>query len=265
MQSQLEQAVAAITGQLPTTPRCGVILGSGQGHVAAAMQQVQQWSYRDLPGLPIPSASGHAGYLQYGYWQEQPCLVAQGRSHFYEGNSWDDVTSVCVLMISLGIRRLVLTNAAGGLNPQFRAGQIMVIRDHLNLMFRSGVREPGRASAQPFVYDSEWSDRVMLAAGENGVAVQQGVYAGVLGPNYETRAEYRMLRRLGADAVGMSTVPEAITAAHHGVRVLGLSVITNEARPDAPRVVSHEEVIDWAGRAESDLRVILEAAISAAP
>ncbi len=265
------QAVDTIRAECDIVPEVGIVLGSGQGGIAARVDSKRVFAYDGLPGLPQPTAAGHAGALTFGSWCGRSCVVAQGRSHLYEGRSRAEVTAVVRLLIELGIERLILTNAAGGLHPRFRAGEVMLIRDHINLMGRgfldvefagsdSAGASRGTVPASP--YDQAWGDLLLGREPIQDSPLRQGVYVGVLGPNYETRAEYRMLRRIGGDAVGMSTVPESLVACHAGVRVLGLSIITNEAKPDAPQKVSHEEVIDWAARAEVRLGDAIEAALT---
>ncbi len=259
---ELAEAAALVRQCTNLAPRVGIVLGSGQGGIVSGVEHTVEIAYGDLPGAPVPTAVGHQGKLVVGEWRSCPCIVACGRCHLYEGRTWNDVTYVVRLMLTLGVRRIIVTNAAGGLHPLLRAGQIMVIRDHLNLMFRGFLSRPtseeARGTRAAFPYDAQWSDAVMAGAWRSDMPVVQGVYAGVLGPNYETRAEYRMLRKLGADAVGMSTIPEAIVASEAGASVLGLSVITNEAKPDAPQRVTHEEVIDWALKAEQRLTAAIE-------
>ncbi len=261
----ITSSVDFVRSRTSLVPRIGVVLGSGQGTIADRVDAEVELGYGELSGAPLPTAAGHSGTLTLGRWQGRPCVVAQGRCHLYEGRSREEATYIVRLMIALGIRRLILTNAAGGLHPLFRSGELMLIRDHINLMFRGFLFQSTHSHHQATLaacpYDAVWCDRLATTIGATDSPLQQGVYAGVLGPNYETRAEYRMLRRIGADAVGMSTVPEAITACCAGVSVLGISVITNEAKPDAPRRVSHQEVIDWAGKAERRLAEAIEAAI----
>ena len=229
-------------------PSIGIVLGSGLGSVADRVERLAEWPYETLPGLTAPSAAGHAGRLLAGRLASTPCLVAQGRLHLYEGHSVDAAIRLVQYLCSARITTLILTNAAGGLHPDYRQGDLMVVTDHLNLMFHAPRVEVSTRRHRP-VYDQPLIEQMEAAAIACGFAVRRGVYAGVLGPTYETRAEYRMLRRLGADAVGMSTVPEALVASHHGLHVAALSVITNEAKPDRPQRVSHEEVVDWTGRA----------------
>ncbi len=266
MSSDTDLALAEIRGQSALVPRVGIVLGSGLDHLADQMNDAVRIPYTSLAGLPAPTAQGHSGRLTLGSWNDLPCVVAQGRCHLYEGRSVAEVTAVVRVMLELGVKRLILTNAAGGLNPQFRAGDVMVITDQMNFMFRSfGKRENknesiGTLAMHPF--DTNWIDFVSSRAAGLNRELRHGTYVGVLGPNYETRAEYRLFRRIGADAVGMSTIPEVSLAAANGVSVLGFSVITNEAKPDAPSTVSHQEVIDWAANASADLQRLISVALS---
>ena len=244
-------------------PSVGIVLGSGLGDVASLLEPVGTWPYEAIAGLARPSAAGHAGRFLAGHVAGVPCLVAQGRLHLYEGHSLDTVTSIAERMLTCDLRLLILTNAAGGLHPDFQCGDVMAATDHINLMFRK-PRVPQPQTVHTPVYDRALVDRAESVAVAHGFTIRRGVYAAMLGPSYETRAEYRMLRRLGADAVGMSTVPEALVARRRGVPVAALSVITNEARPDRPSRVSHEEVVDWSGRAVTRVRSVVAGLIAGA-
>lgn len=258
-----DEAAAAVRERWSATPEVAVILGSGLGRLAAPMRLDCELPYADVPNFPPTTAAGHAGRLLCGRLHGRRALVMQGRFHLYEGRpAWQAALPVRVFH-ALGARTLVVTNASGGLNPLFRGGDVMLLADHLNLMFRNpligryderfGPRFPDLSSP----YDRPLREAALEAARRHGVPAHAGVYAAVLGPNYETRAEYRFLRRIGADAVGMSTVPEAIAAAQLGMRVLGLSVISNVGLPDAPSRTTHEEVVAAVDRASRGVERIV--------
>lgn len=246
---RIDEAVAAVRARWSAAPEAAVILGSGLGRLAERMSLDCELPYAEVPNFPPTTAAGHAGRLLCGRLHGRRAIVMQGRFHAYEGlPTWQVALPVRVFH-ALGAGTLVVTNASGGLNPRFRGGDVMLLADHLDFMFRNpliglnderfGPRFPDLSSP----YDPRLREAALESARRHDVRAQAGVYAAVLGPNYETRAEYRLLRRIGADAVGMSTVPEAITAAQLGMRVLGLSVISNVGLPDAPSRTTHEEVV----------------------
>jgi purine-nucleoside phosphorylase len=256
-----------ISERVGIRPRIGLILGSGLGHLGSRIEDAQAFSYRDIPYWPISTAIGHAGNLIFGRLAEVPVVALQGRIHLYEGYGWDEVGRPVDVLARLGIEGLVVSNAAGGLNPLYRCGDLMLIDGHLNLMFHAGHprRErketaswARRQSSQRPPYREAWVQQWATLARRHNVVLHRGVYAGVSGPNYETRAEYRAFRRLGADAVGMSTIPEVCAAAAHDLPVLGVSVITNEARPDAPTINDADHVIVQAQAAEVRLQRLLQ-------
>jgi purine-nucleoside phosphorylase len=199
-----------------------------------------------LPGYPASTVEGHAGLLSWGHLEGIPVLFVQGRVHFYEGYSIQEVVYPVHLLHALGVRNLILTNAAGGINPLFHPGDLMLIRDHIAFGFANPLRgiesRPyRRAAGSP--YDTAWSEALFSAALREGIPLREGTYLWTQGPSYETPAEIRMFRRMGADAVGMSTVPEAVQAHHYGLRVVGLSTITNLAAGLSPHPLKHEEVV----------------------
>ncbi len=254
--ADIEEAAAAIRRALPAgfQPTVAIVLGSGLGALADEVQDATMLDYRDIPHFPLSTIPGHQGRLVIGTLQGTPVLIMQGRTHAYEGYSMQQVTLPIRAFRSLGIMILILTNAAGGLNPAFPAGEPMLIVDHLNMVGLGGAN-PLRGPHDPALgvrfldmsktYDRELRELALAAAAEAGVPLHQGVYAGLGGPTFETPAEARFLRLIGADAVGMSTVPEAIVARHGGMRVLGLSGISNLVidRVDAEGETSHEEVL----------------------
>jgi purine-nucleoside phosphorylase len=228
--------------------RIALELGSGWGPVAGEMAVTGAIDYRDIPHWPVSTVSGHAGKFLYGDWGGVPLAVLQGRSHVYEGCDVRDVVFPIRVLAAMGIRNLILTNAAGALNPEFRPGDIMVIQDHINAMGvnpLAGPHDPAFGKRFPDmsrVYDPGWNTLAIQCGRENGIPLKTGVLVANLGPSYETPAEVRMLRAWGGDAVCMSTVPEAVTAAQAGLRVLGLSCITNMAAGLHSGVLDHSDV-----------------------
>ncbi|MBI4503829.1 MAG: purine-nucleoside phosphorylase [Gemmatimonadetes bacterium] len=239
-------------------PEAAIVLGSGLGGLAATVEQPQRIGYADIPGFPIPKVAGHGGDLVAGQLEGHPVLLQSGRFHLYEGHPPDTVALPVRVFAELGIRNLVLTNAAGGVRPGFRPPALMLIADHINLMWRNPITGPVIEGETRFPDMSEPYDRGLrelareVALGES-LLLEEGVYAALLGPSYETPAEIRMLQRLGADAVGMSTVPEVIVARARGMRVLGVSTITNLAAGISPTALSHEEVLAAGRQVARDL------------
>ncbi len=236
-------------------PRIGLVLGSGFGEFAEAIEDADIIPYADIPHFPRSTVEGHKGRLVIGRMEGQTIMVMQGRVHFYEGFSMEEVTFPIRVMRAFGVESLILTNAAGGLNPEFRTGDIMMIEDQINLLGLvgnnplMGPNDPELGPRFPdmsTLYDRRMRELAVSVAAEIGLTLRRGVYVGLSGPAFETPAEVRMLRALGADATGMSTTNESLVARHGGMRVLGFSGITNEAIDaiDTPRVTSHEEVLE---------------------
>ncbi len=245
-----ESTAALIRKQIQDRPCLGIILGSGFGSVAKAISVEHIFYYRDLPGFPHAGAPGHAGQLILGHWHGASIVVLNGRSHYYEGFGPSEVTFPTRVLAALGITLLLITNAAGGINPDFKVGDFMVLRDHINFMGMNPLRGPTAPKKSRFVdmtfpYDTTLASHLADAAKEMNLAVHRGVYLAVSGPSFETPAEIRAFGALGADAVGMSTVPEVIVGRHCGLRIAGLSCITNAAAGlgGASQVVSAEEVL----------------------
>jgi purine-nucleoside phosphorylase len=246
---QIREAMAAVRGRVRDAANVGLILGSGLGAVAEGLGEMRSLPYSDVPGLPISGVAGHRGCFVGGTLGGKRLIVQQGRFHLYEGLGFDQILLPLRIMYELGARVLIVTNAAGGVNPDFRAGDLMLITDHINLMGanpligpndeRLGPRFPDMSNA----YDPELRALALGAARDLGIELKQGVYLAVSGPSYETDAEVRAFRTLGADAVGMSTVPEVIYAKYLGLRVLGLSVIANMAVGTTVQPLSHDEVV----------------------
>jgi purine-nucleoside phosphorylase len=260
---QIDEAVACIHSKWNGLPRVGIILGSGLGAVGDAIALENAIDYGDVPHFLKSTAVGHKGRLLCGRLAGVPVVAMQGRFHCYEGYSAAAATFPVRVMKALGIELLVVSNAAGGLNPNYAAGDVMVIEDHINLLNRNpliGINDDRLGPRFPDMtapYDHNLGDRALVIARHEDFACHRGVYVAMLGPTYETRAEIRMLRYLGGDAVGMSTVPEAIVAAHAGLRVFGLSTITNVCSPDQPHTTSGEEVVATANAARDKLRAIV--------
>lgn len=238
-------------------PAVAVILGSGLGGLADRFEESVTLEYQEITGWPVSGVSGHAGRLISGLLAGVPAVAMQGRVHLYEGVP----ASACAFPVrvfgALGIRSLFVTNAAGAVNREFRPGELMLLRDHVDLTWRSPLLGPV-ADDEPrwpdmhHCYDPELAGEIRRAAADVGIALQEGVYAAMLGPSYETPAEIRMLERLGADAVGMSTVPEVIAARAVGIRCAGVSCLTNYAAGRSPEPLSHEEVLETAERVAED-------------
>jgi purine-nucleoside phosphorylase len=247
---RVEHAARIIRTHWKEEARIGVVLGSGLGALVDVLEEKVIVPYEDVPGFPTLTVEGHQGRLALGKVDSIPVVILQGRAHYYEGKSMEEVTFPIRVLGLLGIRSLILTNAAGGINVSFDQGSLMLISDHLNLMGvnpllgsndnRFGPRFPDMTE----VYSHEYQEIVIEEAHEIGLDLRRGVYAAVSGPNYETPAEVRLLRTLGADAVGMSTVPEAIVASHMGMKVLGISCITNMAAGVLNLPINHEEVLE---------------------
>ena len=251
--AQIDLTTQAIKQQISIQPVVGIVLGSGLNDLADSVQNAVYIPYSDLPNFPVSTVHGHVGRFVIGELEGKPALVMQGRIHYYEGYSMDQVTLPVRVMQRLGISSLIVTNAAGGVHPDFEPGDVMLITDQLNLMGMSGLNplmgpnldEIGPRfpdMSQP--YDRAYSDLARRVAKENNILLRDGVYAGLSGPSFESPADLRFLRLAGADAVGMSTVPEVIVARHGNMRVLGLSGISNKANLDGSTVTTHEEVIE---------------------
>ncbi len=261
--ARLAALEAAVRRRSDLRPAVGIVLGSGLGGLADALTEPVAIPFAELPGWPPATAPGHAGRLLLGRLEGVPVACLQGRFHLYEGHDPGLVVEPVLLMGRLGARIVVLTNAAGGVNPAFGPGTLMIIADHLNLTGRNPLVGPNADEVGPRFPDlsEAWSPRLraaLRAAGEaEGVALAEGVYAGLLGPTYETPAEVRMLRTLGADAVGMSTVLEAIAARWAGLEICGVSLVTNAAAGLTGAPLSHEEVLATGAEAGPRLARVL--------
>ncbi|HYV09729.1 MAG TPA: purine-nucleoside phosphorylase [Pyrinomonadaceae bacterium] len=264
-----EHATRVIRSRISVEPRIALVLGSGLGGFADDFEEAVGIPYEDIPGFVRSTAQGHAGRLVIGKIDSVPVLAMQGRVHYYEGYSLEEVTFPVRTFGLLGVKTLVLTNAAGGINVQLTQGALMVISDHLNLMGvnplrgandeRFGPRFPDMSA----VYSPELQELVVDEAKAIGVEVRRGIYTALSGPSYETPSEIHLLRNLGADAVGMSTVPEAIVARHMGLEVLGISCITNMAAGISDAPINHEEVMETGNRVRETFAQLLRQVISA--
>lgn len=263
LRPQIAESAAFIRSRWSSAPRCGIILGSGLGSVGESIEIEAAIDYGDIPHFLKSTAVGHKGRLLCGQLNGVPVVAMQGRFHCYEGYSAERATFPVRVMNALGIELLIVSNAAGGLNPNYACGDVMVIDDHINLLNRNplvGVNDDELGPRFPDMgapYDRRLGDRVLAIARQHDFTCHRGVYAAMLGPTYETRAEIGMLRYFAADAVGMSTVPEAIVAKHANLRVLGLSTITNICSPDKQVTTSGHEVIATAETARGKLQAIV--------
>ena len=265
---KVRAAADAVLARVPAFPDAALILGSGLGGFADGLGAAVSMPFADLPHWPLPGVAGHSGRLVVGSSAGRQVAVLAGRSHAYEGHGLARVAFSVRVLGLLGVRTLVLTNAAGGVNTGFRPGALMVIDDHVNLMGGSPLAGPNDDRFGPRFPDMSqvYSHRLRAVADQaaraSGVAVTHGVYAALLGPSYETPAEIRYVRTIGADAVGMSTVPEALVARHMGLEVLGLSCITNMAAGVLPAPLSHAEVLATSARVAGEFIVLLEAIVA---
>lgn len=265
LRSQLEQAITFVRSKSDLTPQVGVVLGSGLGAWADTLEQRTSIPYEQIPGMPQSTVVGHAGNLVVGLSGGVPVACLQGRAHLYEGNSPERSVFGVRLLARLGCRAALLTNAAGGISPHFHAGDLMLIHDHLNLTGQNPLVGPNDDTFGPrfpdmtHAYDKHLIALARATAAKAGVTLSEGIYAGLLGPTYETPAEIRMLRTLGADAVGMSTVHEVIALRHMNVRCGAISVITNLAAGISANPLNHKEVEEMARQVQQPLRALLSA------
>lgn len=250
--SQIEQIAGVVREQLVRRPHVAIILGSGLGGLADTLQKPLSIPYNSLPSFPVSTVEGHTGRFVVGDLESRPVIVMQGRVHYYEGYSMAEVTLPIRVMHLLGVEVLIVTNAAGAVNPDFEPGDVMLITDHLNLIGMAGLnplRGPNLDTLGPRfpdmgqAYDRGLAQLSRQVAAQNRILLQEGVYCCLAGPTFETPADLRFLRAAGVDAVGMSTVPEVIVARHSGMRALGLSGISNKANLDGNTLTTHEEVL----------------------
>jgi purine-nucleoside phosphorylase len=268
----IQEAVGVVRQSYAGKPRIGIILGTGLGSVASQIRTEATLDYTSIPHFPRSTTTSHTGQLVFGQLEGTPVVAMEGRFHAYEGYSYRQLTFPVRVMRALGATTLIVSNACGGMNPQYRQGDIVVIEDHINLMNGNpliGVNDDSLGPRFPDMavpYDRNLIDRALEIARHENFVAHKGVYVGVTGPNLETRAEYRFLRAIGADVVGMSTVPEVLVAVHAGMRVLGLSIVTDMCFPDSLKPANIDEIIAAANGAEPKLRkIVLGVVAQAAP
>ncbi|GAA4709570.1 purine-nucleoside phosphorylase [Brevibacillus fulvus] len=268
MFEKIEQAKQFILEKIKQTPTIGLVLGSGLGVLADEISDAVVIPYEQIPGFSVSTVVGHKGQLVIGQLEGKQVVAMQGRFHYYEGHELDTVTFPIRVMKAIGVETIIVTNAAGGINESFQPGDLMVISDHINLTFRNpligpnderlGLRFPDMSEA----YAKSLRGLAKEVAKEQGFALQEGVYVGLLGPSYETPAEIRMLRQLGGDAVGMSTVPEVIVARHANMQVLGISCISNMAAGILEQPLSHEEVMETTNQVKARFLALVHGIVS---
>ena len=267
LRKQIEEAVAYLRKHTSLRPEVGIVLGTGLGDLATHIEKEVELSYADIPHFPVSTVETHAGKLIFGRLAGKTVMAMQGRFHYYEGYSMKQITFPIRVMKFMGVQYLVISNAAGGMNPLFRKGDLMIMDDHINLLGDNPLIGPNDDELGPRFPDMSepYSQRLIAIAEEvaleEKIKVQKGVYVAVAGPNLETRAEYRFLRGIGADVVGMSTVPEVIVARHMGMEVFGVSVITDECFPDALQPANVEDIIRTAHEAQPRLTRLMEKVI----
>ncbi|WP_415716374.1 purine-nucleoside phosphorylase [Maridesulfovibrio sp.] len=246
----------------------GIILGSGLGEAITKLDSASEIPYGEIPGFPQSTVKGHSGSLIYGFIEGKPVLVFSGRFHIYEGYTAQQAVTPVRVMGEMGIKRIFITNAAGALNPQFDAGDLMLITDQINFTGHSPLTGPNnenwglRFPDMSRVYSEELRNIAVAAAKDKGIRLERGVYVQVTGPNLETPAETRMFKRLGADAVGMSTAIEAIAAVHMGISVMGIACLTNKNLPDCMAETTHEAVIEQAAKSSAAMSALIREIIS---
>ncbi|HEX6406819.1 MAG TPA: purine-nucleoside phosphorylase [Gemmatimonadales bacterium] len=268
---RIQEAAAVVRGRSRLEPEVGIILGTGLGGLADEISVDASIPYESLPGFPLSTVESHAGRLLLGRMGKRPVVAMQGRFHRYEGYGLAEVTFPVRVMRALGAQTLVVSNACGGMNPLWEPGDLVLLSDHINLLGdnpliganddRLGPRFPDMSDP----YDAELRALTRTLAADLGIRLREGVYVAVPGPNLETRAEYRMLRAMGADVVGMSTVPEVIVASHAGMRTVGISIITDQCLPDALEPANIERIIDTAKRAEPSLTRLIARLVERLP
>lgn len=264
LRQKIEEAHQFLSGKTNIKPKIGIILGTGLGALAEEIDTETVVSYDQIPHFPVSTVESHHGRLIFGHIGKKPVVAMQGRFHYYEGYSMQQITFPVRVMKSMGADTVLVSNACGGMNPQYVPGDIMIIADHINLLGDNPLIGPNDETLGPRFpdmsepYSSELIALTERIALEEKIKLQKGVYVAVTGPCLETRAEYRFLRHIGADVVGMSTVPEVIVAVHSSMRVLGLSVVTDACFPDALKPVDIQEILRVAGEAEPKLTLIMK-------
>jgi purine-nucleoside phosphorylase len=268
LKERIQGAIEFIKSRYPQQPEIGIILGTGLGGLGEEIEDRACLEYEKIPNFPVSTAPGHKGHLICGMLSGKPVTAMEGRFHFYEGYSLEEVTFPVRVLRALGAKVLIVSNAAGGINPLFEPGDLMLICDHINLMGVNPLIGPNDDSLGPRFPDmSQPYDRELIKLAQRvslslGKKVQKGVYVGVTGPNLETAAEYRFMRTIGADAVGMSTIPEVIVGVHCGLRILGISCITDMCLPDNLSPANIDEIIKIAQRTEPELTNLIRNVVS---
>ena len=268
LKEKISSAASYLLGHTARRPAVGMVLGSGLGDFADTLEDAVRIPFSQIPNFPLPTVPGHVGALVFGKKQGKEVVVLQGRIHFYEGLPQSEITLPIRVLAAIGVKTLILTNAAGGVNTSFSPGDLMLISDHINYSFSNPLIGPNLDDFGPRfpdasdIYTARLRASVRKAAASAGLRLQEGVYMMFSGPSYETPAEIRMARILGADAVGMSTVPEALVAAHCGMQVLGISCITNMAAGVLPQKLDHAEVMETAARVHDLFQSVLDLALS---
>ncbi|WP_349407641.1 purine-nucleoside phosphorylase [Pseudalkalibacillus sp. SCS-8] len=267
LMDQINESVAKIHTFTDQEPTIGLILGSGLGDFADEIENATSIDYADIPHFPVSTVEGHAGKLVIGEMSGKTVVAMQGRFHFYEGYTMQEVTFPVRVMKGLGVEQIIVTNACGGMNPEFKAGDLMIIEDHLNLTGANPLIGPNDKELGPrfpdmsTAYTPELIELVENVGKEHGINLQKGVYASISGPTYMTRAELKMLRTLGADTVGMSTVPEVIVARHMDMKTIGISCITDMAIAEELEPLTHEQVVEVANRTKPTFKQLLRSVI----
>ncbi|MGQ7945161.1 purine-nucleoside phosphorylase [Flavobacterium sp. WC2509] len=264
MWDQVQETVSYIKGKINFIPEFGVILGSGLGGFSEEIAIDYLLPYDEIPNFPVSTVQGHKGALVFGTIGSKKVVAMQGRFHYYEGYSMQEVTFPVRVMKYLGIEKLIVSNASGGVNPNYKVGSIMIIKDHINFMPEHPLRGNNDERFGPrFVnmsqpYSVEMIREAKVIAKELNIEIHEGVYLGLQGPTFETLAEYRMVKILGADCVGMSTVPEVIVARHMELETFGISIITDMGNEESISTISHNEVLEAAKSAEPNLRMLIK-------
>lgn len=269
MLKKIQETAEFLKGKMTTVPQTAIILGTGLGSLVNEITDKYEIEYKDIPNFPLSTVEGHSGKLIFGKLGKKEVMAMQGRFHFYEGYSMKEVTFPIRVMRELGIKTLFVSNAAGGMNPDFIIGDLMIINDHINFFPEHPLRGKNIPYGDRFpdmskAYDKELISMAKVIAEEKGIRIVEGVYLGTQGPTFETPAEYRMFHRMGADAVGMSTVPEVIVARHCGIKVFGISVITDLGVEGIVVECSHEEVQRAADEAQPKMTTIFREIINRA-
>jgi len=260
----VEQAKTYLLEKMGTVPEVAIVMGSGLSAIDEILSGPQRIHYVSIPHFPVPKVAGHRGQVVFGKVGHLQVVVFEGRVHYYEGNTMAEVTFCTRVIGRLGTKTLILTNASGAINPDFARGHLMLITDHINLLGANPLSGPNedrfgpRFLDQTQVYDSVLREKFRTAGEYCGINLCEGVYAAMAGPTYETPAEIRYLRTIGADAVGMSTVPEAIVAKHMGMKIAGLSMLANVAAGISGKAINHSEVLDAATEMNADLGMLLQ-------